>query len=337
ENREKSIILGLSNDDFRIALLTLEPALNKVKLEEEIEEQLRMMIVAYDPMDYVTKTLVESKEIDSERIMTISLEREKVEEITALAKKNKIRLKGIYPSFILDEQENLTDILLQLPSINVGESLMTESESEEFQLTKDETHEKINLLLTENGEPLNIRKKIVDGIEGEYNFLEDMFVNEIKNSRIFENLKKVFFLVVILQLIVFGFLKFNQNSMQNKIENLVTENKKIQSRLVELEKKIVNIPNYEMKIKKLQEIMNTKSAGVNEILFALRKSIVQGIFIENIKMSNDKIQLIGTADNPNSVYEFQRNLVKEGFFKINSSPLNNTGQFYTFQIEANIK
>ncbi|MGL4945751.1 MAG: PilN domain-containing protein, partial [Fusobacteriaceae bacterium] len=67
------------------------------------------------------------------------------------------------------------------------------------------------------------------------------------------------------------------------------------------------------------------------------KSIAQGVFIENIKMAGDKIELVGTADTADSVYEFQRNLVKEGFFKINSSPLNNAGQFYTFKIEANIK
>ncbi|MGL4254304.1 MAG: PilN domain-containing protein [Fusobacteriaceae bacterium] len=337
ENKKKGLILGLSNDDFRIALLNIDPTLNEMKREEEIEEQLRMMIVGYDPMEYTTKTLTESKELQNERIMAISLEREKIDEITAVAKANKIKLKGIYPSFILDEQENLTDILMQLPSINVGESIMTQDEAEEMNLTRDESHEKINLLLTEDGEPLNIRKKIIDGEEEEYNFLDDSQVSEIKSSEIFGNVKKVFLAVIVAQILFFGFLKFSQISVKNEIAQIGAENQRTEARVKELESKIASIPNYEMKLKKLQEIMDTKSPGANEVLFALRKSIAQGVFIENIKMAGDKIELVGTADTADSVYEFQRNLVKEGFFKINSSPLNNAGQFYTFKIEANIK
>lgn len=337
ENRKKGVILGLSNDDFRIALLNVDPALDEIRREEEIEEQLRMMIVGYDPMEYTTKTLTESKDMENERIMAISLEREKIEEITLFAKENKIRLKGIYPSFILDEQENLTDILMQLPSINVGESLMTEDEAEELQLTKDESQEKINLLLTEDGEPLNIRKKIIEGEENDYNFLDEVHVNEIQNSRIFDNVKKVFWVAIIAQILFFGFIKFNQGFIQSETEQVTAENQRTQGRVKELESKIASIPNFEMKLKKLQEIMDTKSPGANEILFALRKSVAQGVFIENIKLVGDKIELVGTADTADGVYEFQRNLVKEGFFNINSSPLNNAGQFYTFKIEANIK
>ncbi|MGL4404110.1 MAG: PilN domain-containing protein [Fusobacteriaceae bacterium] len=337
ENRKKGIILGLSNDDFRIALLNIDPGLNELKREEEIEQQLRMMIVGYDPMEYITRTLAESKELHNERIMAISLEREKIEEITDFAKKNKIRLKGIYPSFILDEQENLSDILMQLPSINVGESLMTESESEELQLTKDESHDKINLLLTEDGEPLNIRKKIIDGEEEEYNFLDDVLVSEIKTSGILDNMKKFFWVALLAQILFFGFLKINGGSIKKDTAQITAENVRTEARLKELDGKIASVPNFEMKLRKLQEIMDTKSPGANEVLFALRKSIAQGVFIENIKITGAKIELVGTADTADSVYEFQRNLVKEGFFKINSSPLNNAGQFYTFKIEANIK
>lgn len=337
EYRKKHVVVGLANDDFRIALINRDPSMTVIQQEEDMEDQLRMMIVGYDPMDYVTKTLTEQKEEHNERLLAISLDRDKIQDIVELCKENKIKLKGIYPSFILDEQENLADILMQLPSINVGESLVTEDELEDLHLDKNGESEKINLLLTEDGEPLNVRRQINEGTETEYNFMDQALESEMKQSLLFDRVVKIFWAALFIMLLAFGGLKVDQYLKNSKIAQVTAKNQQTDSRIKELESKIASIPNFEMKLKKLQEIMNNKNPGANEVLFALRKSVAKGVFVENVKMVGNKIELVGTAETTDGVYEFQRNLLREGFFNITSSPLNNAGQFYTFKIEANIK
>lgn len=341
EYKNKNVVIGLSNDDFRITIVNLRTDESEETKENELEDQLSMMIRGYDPIDYITKSIIESKEDETERVIAISLEREIIEEIAETCKNSKLRLSGIYPSFILDEQENLTDILMQLPSISVGEEVITQEEASELyeeEATENEDGEnKINMVLLEHGEPLNLREKIRLGEETRYNFLNQFQANEIHNSRMFDRIVKGFWVALVLVFVGFGALKVDEYMTSENLVETTAKNKQVEGKIKELESKIAAIPNFEMKLKKLQEIMNNKNPGANEVIFALRKSATKGVFVENIKMEGSKIELVGTAETTDGIYEFQRNLVKEGFFNISSSPLNNTGQFFTFKIEANIK
>lgn len=334
ENNKLDIIIGLSNDDFKLNVLSFNKNLDEEKKEEEIESQLQFMITGYDPVDYITRTVTESVDEGEERVISISLEREQIEDLAQFAKENNFRLKGIYPSFLLDEQENLTDILMQLPSISVGEEVVTE---DEVQDELDTGEERGNIFLLEHGEPLNLRKQIIDEVETKYNMLDQAQANEIHNSRMFDIIVKGLWVALVLVFVGFGALKVDEYMTSENLAETTAKNKQVEGKIKELESKIAAIPNFEMKLKKLQEIMNNKNPGANEVIFALRKSATKGVFVENIKMEGSKIELVGTAETTDGIYEFQRNLVKEGFFNISSSPLNNTGQFFTFKIEANIK
>ncbi|MGL4253342.1 MAG: PilN domain-containing protein, partial [Fusobacteriaceae bacterium] len=178
---------------------------------------------------------------------------------------------------------------------------------------------------------------IMEGRETEYNFLDQLLESEMKQSLICDRFVKVFWAAIFIMILAFGGFKADQYMKNNEIIRIAAENQRTDGRVKELQSKMAAIPNFEMKLKKLQEIMENRNPGANEVLFALRKSAAKGVFVENIKMNENKIELVGTAETTDGVYEFQRNLLKEGFFNITSSPLNNAGQFYTFKIEANIK
>lgn len=338
--RRNQCIIGLKNNDFKLGIAHVSAGLSDEELENSVEAQVAILIPSYDSMDYVTKLLTESQNATEESFLTITIEREKIEEIVQLCKKMRIELIGIYPSFLLDDQKSLEDIVEMIPTITVQEGTVEEHEIllEEQEILENEKKEKTNLIFMQQGAPLNLRQSIkLDLDRSSYNFLGEEYKGEFRKDSSGKAVLLASILIISLQLAGSIYLQKRIGIVKEQLGLTIQNNQKKEVHIKELETQIATIPNLKGKLNKLESIIDNKDSKVNEILYIIKKSSVKGLFIENLKIDRGAISLQGTTETTEALYEFQRKLLLEGLFDIVMSPVVKSDSFYSFSIDAKIK
>lgn len=340
KDRHSQFVIGLKNDDFKIGMAHVSTGVSDEELENSVEAQISILIPGYDSMDYITKLITESQNETEESFLTITIEREKIEEIVQICKNLKIELIGIYPSFLLDEQKNLEDIVTMIPTITVEEGTVEEGEIllEGHDVTENENREKTNLSFMQHGIPLNLRQSIkLDMDRLSFNFLGEEYRADFIKDKTGKIILLITLILIFLQFGGYLYLKEKIKITNQELAMITQSNQAKEGHIKELDGKIAAVPDLKNKLGKLEGIVDNKDSKINEILYIVKKSSVNGLFIDNLKIDKNMIVMNGTTETTEALYEFQRKLLAEGLFEIVMSPVVTNGTFYSFEIDAKIK
>ena len=151
------------------------------------------------------------------------------------------------------------------------------------------------------------KKKATEGIESKLAFIQALKYKEALVAI-------VGVLAIGVSMLYIVFLSFKEKELTEKKEYLIEEKKKLQA----VERKIKALKQEikrQEKIKKqlalrkeiLEELSKRKS-NVKEILVGVGVSIPEGIWLDNIRISNENINLNGYTFNPENIYNFFTNL-----------------------------
>lgn len=332
-NRKEDFVIGLSNSDFYLNALEYPRNLSIEEKDAEISRQLEKIIPNYTSTNYINKeiSIKAYDEDEVEKSLIISIEKRMIELVINETQKADVFPIGIYPSFLMGDQESLKDLINKFDFLNIEEI----EEGEDY----ESGEKRVTLVLFHDDEPLNLIEKIIENTETyEYDFLLDEYRSKLIRSVVDTKFKYLFAGIFSIQIVTFIVFLFLISNTAGNIEKTKVASIKVENQIKEIEKEIKLVPNWEARLKKLEEIFAERSTAINEILYAVKKSVPKGLFIEKLDIKSNLILMEGTTDDIDKVFRFERILEEVGFTNVKHTDIknaNNTG--FSFVIESNLR
>ncbi len=120
--------------------------------------------------------------------------------------------------------------------------------------------------------------------------------------------------ILVLGVIYIVFLNFEEKRLISKKDYLQKEKQKLvalERRIKLLKKEVENQKTLKKRLLLRQELLSEllkRKSNIKDVLFSVGKSIPEGIWIENINVSTNSVNLNGYTFNPDNLYLFFRNL-----------------------------
>ncbi len=306
---EDYLILGLPVSEFIINIIEIP---SSIMTEEEKDEFIMEKLIEnssddYDPMECINREFLVKKESELDKTIILSLTREKVDKIVAIIKLKRISLKGIYPSFLLDDKIDIEEITKKADIIFLG--------SEEYFKVKDQ-------FMQEEGD--------------NYNFLGEDIKEEIGEPLFSNSIVKLIYLIIFIQVIIFISFSLSKNAATAKIESIKKESLLLDKKGKDIENKIRLIPDWEKRIQDEQKLIEKPNLEVNRVIYALKETIPKGVYIDKLEINLQFIRISGTTSTLNKVIEFERALYDKGFLNIKHTTINNSKNAVSFILEINL-
>lgn len=96
----KNVVVSISGQRFYSKSIVIGREEDEEKRQEMIREELESIIPNYDPLDFITEEIKIREDDEEEEVLTISIEREKVEELLGIMNKLKVIVVKIVPDYI---------------------------------------------------------------------------------------------------------------------------------------------------------------------------------------------------------------------------------------------
>lgn len=111
--RGKNVAISLSGQRFYSKTISIPKEEDADRRLDNIHEELESIIPNYDPLDFLTEEILLRSDEDEEEVLTISIERERIEEILEIMTRLKVKVLRIVPDYVacynLVEQKILLD------------------------------------------------------------------------------------------------------------------------------------------------------------------------------------------------------------------------------------
>lgn len=306
---EDYLILGLPIDEFIINIIEIPSA---IVSEEEKDDFIMEKLIEnssddYEPMECINREFIVKRESGLDKAIILSLTREKVNAIIARIKLKRVSLKGIYPSFLLDDKADTEEITKRASIIFLG--------SEEYFKVKDQ-------LLTEE--------------KDDYNFLGEDLKEELGEPLLSNSVSKIIHLIILIQVIIFISFSFIKSRATSKIESIKKESLLLNKKEKDIETKIRLIPDWEKRIQDERKLIERPTIEVNRVIYALKETIPKGVYIDKLEIGLQLIRISGTSSNLDKVINFERALYNNGFLNIKHTTINNSKNVVSFILEISL-
>lgn len=306
---EDYLILGLPVSEFIINVIEIPSA---ILSEEEKDDFIMEKLIEnssedYDPMECINREFIVKIEAGLDKAIILSLTKEKVDAIIARIKLKRVSLKGIYPSFLLDDKLDIEEITKKADIIFLG--------NEEYFKVK-------NQLLIEEGD--------------NYNFLGEDLKEELGEPLFNNSIIKIIYLIIIIQVIMFISFSFLRNRTTSKIEAIKKQAIILDKKAKDLETKIKLIPDWEKRMQEEQKLIERPAVEVTGIIYALKETIPKGVYIDKLEIGLQLIRISGTTGTLDKVIDFERALYDKGFLNIKHTTINNSKNAVSFILEINL-
>lgn len=306
---EDYLILGLPACELIINIIEIPAA---ILSEEEKDDFIMEKLIEnssedYDPMECINREFIVKTESGLDKAIILSLTKEKVDAIVAMIKLKRVSLKGIYPSFLLNDKSDIEEIEKKADITFLG--------NEEYFKVK-------NQLLIEEGD--------------DYNFLGEDLKEKIGEPLFNNSITKIIYLIIIIQVIMFISFGLIKNRATSKIEATKKQGILLDKQAKELETKIKLIPDWEKRLQDDQKLIKRPPIEVTRVIVALKETIPKGVYIDKLEIGVQLIRISGTTTTLDKVIDFERALHDKGFLNIKHTTINNSKNAVSFILEINL-
>lgn len=306
---EDYLILGLPVSEFIINIIEIP---STIISEEEKDEFIMEKLIEnssddYDPMDCINREFIVKIESGLDKSIILSLTKEKVDSVIAMIKLKRVSLRGIYPSFLLNDKSDIEEIA-----------------------------KKADIVFSENEEYFKVKKQLLIEEDDDYNFLGEDLKEELGEPLFNNSIIKIIRFILLVQLVMFISFVFIKNRATSKIEVIKKQSILLDKKEKDLENKIKLIPDWEKRIQEEQKLIERPTVEVTRVIYALKETIPKGVYIDKLEIGLQLIRISGTTSTLDKVINFERALCDKGFLNIKHTTINNSKNAVSFILEINL-
>lgn len=357
ENYQEGILI-LDSNFFHIIPMIFSKDIDKREREFEIIEKLENIFEDYDELYYLEKELSLKIENNLEKILFITIEKDKIYTLLDNLKEKNITLLGIYPLFLLEffNKNNIEKTYVEIEDEKYRLYYFLENKLVDFQESEFEKDELLSFpkYLEENlkGESFvyEAQKEIIKyfpnlkvkdwreyplTLKTDFNFIPNEYILEENYKKNLKISTLIISLIIIISSILFFTLYFLRQTIDNKIytyqENFSSiheKNLKIRDEILKLEEEIRNI-------KKNSKVKYFNQIKLHKILTSISQN--ENLELTNFEYGDGIINLQGISNSEDAIYKFQNSILQNKLFKkFNHDYIKLKNDSYEFNIDIEV-
>ncbi|STO30703.1 Uncharacterised protein [Fusobacterium necrogenes] len=357
ENYQEGILI-LDSNFFHIIPMIFSKDIDKREREFEIIEKLENIFEDYDELYYLEKELSLKIENNLEKILFITIEKDKIYTLLDNLKEKNITLLGIYPLFLLElfNKNNIEKTYVEIEDEKYRLYYFLENKLVNFQESEFEKDELLSFpkYLEENlkGESFvyEAQKEIIKyfpnlkvkdwreyplTLKTDFNFIPNEYILEENYKKNLKISTFIISLIIIISSILFFTLYFLRQTIDNKIytyqENFSSiheKNLKIRDEILKLEEEIRNI-------KKNSKVKYFNQIKLHKILTSISQN--ENLELTNFEYGDGIINLQGISNSEDAIYKFQNSILQNKLFKkFNHDYIKLKNDSYEFNIDIEV-
>lgn len=357
ENYQEGILI-LDSNFFHIIPMIFSKDIDKREKEFEIIEKLENIFEDYDELYYLEKELSLKIENNLEKILFITIEKDKIYTLLDNLKEKNITLLGIYPLFLLElfNKNNIEKTYVEIEDEKYRLYYFLENKLVDFQESEFEKDELLSFpkYLEENlkGESFvyEAQKEIIKyfsnlkvkdwreyplTLKTDFNFIPNEYILEENYKKNLKISTFIISLIIIISSILFFTLYFLRQTIDNKIytyqENFSSiheKNLKIRDEILKLEEEIRNI-------KKNSKVKYFNQIKLHKILTSISQN--ENLELTNFEYGDGIINLQGISNSEDAIYKFQNSILQNKLFKkFNHDYIKLKNDSYEFNIDIEV-
>lgn len=360
-NNFKNGVLLLDSSFFHIIPMTLSKEFDEREREFEIEERLENVFEEYDNFYFLDKEIILQENNEIEKILIITIEKDKIYTLLDNLKEKKISLLGIYPLFLIElfNSDNIEKTYLEIEDERYRLYYFSENKLIDFQEMEFEKEELLSnpayTYIEDNFKGkyfiYSNQKDLVEffpnlqirewrdyplTLRDEFNFLPKDYLSEEKYKKNYKISLIILACTIIFSSTIFFLLQFFIGREQEKLNTLESTYSTFHEKNLQIREEILSL---EEEIKTLREKNRVRSFSelkLSKLVEIIYKS--GELDFKKIEYGDKTLTLQGIADSEEDIYNFQNNLMNYKIFKdFNHDFIKLNNNKYEFHIDIEVE
>lgn len=358
ENFKNGVLL-LDSSFFHLIPITLSKNLDEREREFEIEEKLENIFEEYDNFYFLDKEIILQESDEIEKILIITIEKDKIYTLLDNLKEKNISLLGIYPLFLVElfNRDNIEKIYLEIEDERYRLYYFSENKLIDFQEIEFEKEELLSNTayiednfkgeyfiystqkdLVEFFPKLQIRewKDYPLTLRDEFNFLPKDYLVEEKYKKNYKLSLIILACTIIFSSAIFFLLQFFIGREQEKINILESNYSTFHEKNLQIREEILLLEEEIKTLRDKNRVRSFSELKLSKLVEIIYKS--GDLDFEKIEYGDKLLTLQGITDSEEDIYNFQNSIMNYKVLKnFNHDFIKLNNNKYEFHIDIEVE